>query len=216
MPLTTCYGISDYTDANTGESDGKFTIKLHFSGKESIKEETKIFLEKLKSFEQYIIDSAVENSEAWFGKKASREIVEDRYFPFLKMGKDKETKKEDPSKGYYFRPRVNNYNGEWDVKLYDTSKNLIFPTEDPSHTPVDFVPTSGSDVGCGIECKHIWIGAKGWGVSWALKQAVVTPRAVEMSNDDCQLDISDYVPEGTFVSNIPPPVPEKVKETLKN
>ena len=191
IPSMTCWGITDYVDPSTGESDGKFSIKLHFSGKDNLSEDSKNALEKLKNFEEQILQDAVSNSEAWFGKRQTREIVEYGYFPFLKMGKNSETKQPDPEKGVYFRPKVNCYSGSWDVEIFDPEGNPLFPNEtEDSSTPMDFVP-SGSEVTCGIECKQIWIGAKGWGISWALKQCVVIPKISENIKGKLQLEISD-------------------------
>jgi hypothetical protein len=191
LPSMTCWGITDFTDQTTGESDGKFSIKLHFSGKENYQsDESQKTLEKLKEFEQQVLRDAVTNSEAWFGKKQTREIVEFSYFPFLKPGKNAETKQPDPEKGTYFRPKVNCYNGKWDVEIFDPEGTPLFPSENDAETPIDFVP-SGSEVTCGIECKQIWVGAKGWGLSWALKQCVVIPKKTDNSTGKLQLDISD-------------------------
>lgn len=202
LPSMTCWGITDFTDQTTGESDGKFSIKLHFSGKENYQsDESQKTLEKLKEFEQQVLRDAVINSEAWFGKKQTREIVEFSYFPFLKPGKNAETKQPDPEKGTYFRPKVNCYNGKWDVEIFDPEGTPLFPSENDAETPIDFVP-SGSEVTCGIECKQIWVGAKGWGLSWALKQCVVIPKKTENSTGKLQLDISDD--EKKVLYNPPP------------
>ena len=160
-----------------------------------------------------MINDAVANSEAWFGKKLSRELVEDRYFPFLKVGKNKETKEPDPSRGYYFSPKVNCYSGKWDVEIFDTDRTMVFPSEDESATPMDFVP-SGSDVTCGIECKYIWLGAKGWGISWALKQTVVVPKYSENTTGQLQFEVaaSDAAPR-PIVAPAAAPVEEVVQET---
>jgi hypothetical protein len=214
LPSMTCWGITDFTDQTTGESDGKFSIKLHFSGKENYQsDESQKTLEKLKEFEQQVLRDAVTNSEAWFGKKQTREIVEYGYFPFLKPGKNPETKQPDPEKGTYFRPKVNIYNGKWDVEIFDPEGTPLFPSEVESETPIDFVP-SGSEVTCGIECKQIWIGAKGWGISWALKQCVVIPKKSENSTGKLQLDISDD--DKQVMYNAPQAEkPDDVEETEK-
>ena len=65
---------------------------------------------------------------------------------------------------------------------------MVFPSEDESLTPMDFI-TKGSEVTCGIECKYIWLGAKGWGISWALKQCVVKPKTNENAEGLLQLDV---------------------------
>ena len=214
LPSMTCWGITDFTDPSTGESDGKFSIKLHFSGKENYQsEESQKTLEKLREFEQQVLSDAVTNSEAWFGKKQTREIVEFSYFPFLKPGKNPETKQPDPEKGIYFRPKVNIYNGKWDVEIFDPEGTPLFPSEVESETPIDFVP-SGSEVTCGIECKQIWVGAKGWGLSWALKQCVVIPKKTENSTGKLQLDISDD--DKQVMYNAPPAEkPDDVEDNEK-
>ena len=208
LPGMTCWGIEDYTDKDTGESDGKFKIKLHFRDDGS--DEAKESLEKLQKFEDQIINDAVANSEAWFGKKLSRELVEDRYFPFLKVGKNKETREPDPSRGYYFSPKVNCYSGKWDVEVFDTDRTMVFPSEDESATPMDFVP-AGSDVTCGIECKYIWLGAKGWGISWALKQTVVVPKYSENTTGKLQLEVHSSTTAQSVASS-EPKVEEQVTE----
>lgn len=206
LPLMTCWGIEDFTDKDTGESDGKFKIKLHFRDDGS--DESKEAIAKLQAFEECIISDAVSNSEAWFGKKLSRELAEDRYFNFIKVGKNKETKEPDPSRGYYFSPKVNCYNNKWDLEIFDSSNKLVFPSEDESLTPMDFVP-AGSEVTCGLECKYIWLGAKGWGVSWALKQCVVTPKITDSVIGKLQLEVhSDSIP----IMMVSPPVQPKVDE----
>jgi hypothetical protein len=213
LPPMTCWGITDYTDQATGESDGKFSIKLHFTGKGNLSEESTLALEKLRDFEQQILADAVTNSEAWFGKKQTREIVEFSYFPFLKPGKNSETKQPDPEKGIYFRPKVNCYSEKWDVEVFDPEGSMLFPNENEAETPMDFVP-SGSEVTCGIECKHIWVGAKGWGISWALKQCVVIPKLQENSTGKLMLDLSEK--EKSAMYNAPPPVvPEPEDEVVE-
>ena len=188
LPVMACWGIEDFTDRETGESDGKFKIKLHFRDDNS--DESKEALRKLQAFENQIINDAVSNSEAWFGKKLSRELAEDRYFPFLKVGKNKETKEPDASRGHYFSPKVNCYSGKWDLEIFDPNKTMMFPSENESETPIDFVP-AGSEVTCGIECKYIWLGAKGWGISWALKQVVVTPKYSDTTSGKLQLEVME-------------------------
>ena len=207
VPATKCWGIEDYVDQQTQESDGKFKIKLHFNSNGT--PESNEALEKLIAFEQKVIDDAVINSEAWLGKKLGRELVEDRYTPFLKVGKNKETREADPSKGHYFSPKVNCYDNKWDVEVFDIdSKEKVFPSEDEDKTPADFV-AKGSDVICGIECKYIWVGAKGWGITWALKQCAVKPKEMEQSDGFLQLDLGQ---PKTSSSTVPATKEEEVVE----
>ena len=65
-PLLMTWGVSDFVDEKTGESDGKYTLSLNFPNEEYANASTNKFLEKLKAFENQIIDDAVVNSEAWW------------------------------------------------------------------------------------------------------------------------------------------------------
>ena len=214
IPATKCWGIEDYVDPATQESDGKFKAKFHFTDNGS--PESQEALEKLKAFEEKLIQDAVANSMPWFGKKLSRELVEDRYMGFLKVGKNKETKEPDPSRGYYFSPKVNCYDNKWDIEIFNIeNQSMVFPSENSGdRTPVDFV-SKGDDVIGGIECKYVWIGPKGWGVTWALKQCAVKPKEMESTEGLLQLDLGQ-----SFDSPAPAPIVKKtpkpqVQETVE-
>ena len=216
IPATKCWGIEDYVDPATQESDGKFKAKFHFTDNGS--PESQEALEKLKAFEEKLIQDAVANSMPWFGKKLSRELVEDRYMGFLKVGKNKETKEPDPSRGYYFSPKVNCYDNKWDIEIFNIENQImVFPGEDVGdRTPVDYV-TKGDDVIGGIECKYVWIGPKGWGVTWALKQCAVKPKEHESIEGLLQLDLGQSFNSTPVVkrAHIAPKVQETVEETVE-
>jgi hypothetical protein len=177
-PMMTQWGIGDFVDKETGESDGKYSMSLNFPNPEYSSAATDDLLAKFKAFEEQILNDAVANSEVWWGEKMSREVVKHTFFPFLKYPKNKDTKKTDYTKPPSIRVKVPYYNGKWDVELYDTASRKIFPDESkPELTPIDFVPKS-SRVACVIKCTGIWIGGKGWGLTWKLVQAVAQkPRA---------------------------------------
>ena len=189
LPLMMTWGISDFTDEKTGESDGKFSMQLNFPNTEYATNETNIALEKLKAFEEQLIVDAVTNSEAWFGKKQSREIVEYGFFPFMKYPKNKETKTTDYSRAPSIRPKVPKYGDDWKVEVYDTKMNLLFPCPSLS-SPIDLVPKQ-SNVASVIACGGIWIGGKGWGLTWKLIQCVVKPQLMESVFGKCHIQLSE-------------------------
>ena len=170
------WGVSDYTDEKTGESDGKFTMSLNFPNADYSNKQSEAFLEKLKEFEDHIVDDAVKHTEAWFGKERSREVIKDSFFPFIKYPRDKLTKKLDYSKAPNIRVKVPNYGGEWkNLEIYDTKQQLLFPSDNENLTPIDLVPKK-SQVACVIQCGGIWTaGGNSWGVIWKLNQCVVKP-----------------------------------------
>jgi hypothetical protein len=188
-PLMMTWGISDYTDEKTGESDGKFTISLNFPNDQYKTDATYQFLKKLKEFENQILDDAVKNSEAWFGDELSRDVVKHNFFPFLKYSKDKNTKKIDLTKPPAIRAKVPNYDGRWAIEIYDTNQKLIFPCDNDRMTPQDFI-TKLSKVACVIQCGGLWFGGKGWGITWKLNQCVVKPQEVVSVYGKCHIELS--------------------------
>lgn len=194
-PLMITWGISDYCDEQ-GNSDGKFSISLSFPNDDYKTDDSDLFLQKCKDFENKIIDDAVLNSELWFGKKKSRELVEDSFFPFLKWSKDKTTKAYDYTKPPSLKIKVPCYKDKntgldkWSCQLYDVDYNLIFPNELKQNlTPMDLVPR-GSNVVCGFQCTGIWTGGKGWGITWKLVQAIVKPKVIISIYDRCHIRLS--------------------------
>ena len=187
-PLMMTWGIADFVDEK-GESDGKFSISLNFPNDEYKTSATTTFLDKLKEFENCILDEAVKNSELWWGEPMSREVVKHTFFPFLKYSKNKDTKKIDLTKPPSIRAKVPCYGDKWAVELYDTKSNLIFPSEDPTQTPPDFVPKL-SNIACVLQCGGIWIGGKGWGLTWKMIQGVVKPRISDSVYGKCHINLS--------------------------
>lgn len=188
-PLMMTWGISDFTDEKTGESDGKFTISLNFPNDQYKTEVTTDFLKKLKEFENQILDDAVKNSEVWFGEELSKDVVKHNFFPFIKYSKDKNTKKLDLTKPPSIRAKVPNYDGRWAIEIYDTNQKLIFPCDNDRMTPQDFI-TKLSKVACVLQCGGLWFGGKGWGVTWKLNQCVVKPQEIISVYGKCHIALS--------------------------
>jgi hypothetical protein len=81
------------------------------------------------------------------------------------------------------------YDGKWGIEIYNTKNDLIFPCEDSRLTPVEFVPKL-SNVACVLQCGGIWIGGKGWGLTWKVVQCVVKPKEVVTIYGKCQIQLS--------------------------
>ena len=187
-PLMMTWGIADFVDEK-GESDGKYSISLNFPNEEYSTAPCDLFLKKLKDFENQILDDAVKNSELWWGDSMSREVCKHTFFPFIKYSKTKDTKKIDLSKPPSVRAKVPFYSGKWGIEIYDTKQNQIFPCENDNLTPMDFVPKLSS-VACVLQCGGIWIGGKGWGLTWKVIQCVVKPREVVSVYGRCHIQLS--------------------------
>jgi hypothetical protein len=188
----TTWGISDFVDQTTGVSDGKFSISLSFPNQEYATKNSTMFLDKVKAFETAILNEAVKNSELWWGEKLTHDILKYSFFPILKFPKIKGTKKSDMTKSPTLSAKVPFYekDNRWNVELYDTNGSLIFPCENEEMTPAHFVPKL-SNVACVLQCGGIWIGGKGWGVTWKLVQAVVKPKEVVTVFGKCHIKLSE-------------------------
>lgn len=188
-PLMTTWGIGDFVNEQ-GESDGKYNISLVFPNEDYSTKSSTAFLEKMKEFENQILEDAVANSELWWGEKMSRELVKHTFFPFLKYAKMKDSKKIDVTKPPHIKAKVPIWEGKWGVEIYDTKNNMLFPCENEDMTPMDFVPRL-SNVACVIQCGGIWIGGKGWGLTWKLVQCVVKPKEVASVFGRCHVQLSE-------------------------
>lgn len=224
-PLMMTWGVSDFVD-DKGESDGKFSITLNFPSKDYENQSTTDFLTKLKAFENQILDDAVTNSELWWGEPMTREICKHTFFPILKYSKDPKTKKIDLTRAPSIRAKVPFYENKWAVEIYDTKSNMIFPCENTELTPSDFIPKMSS-VACVLQCGGIWIGGKGWGLTWKLVQCIVKPKVTYSIAGKCQIQLSeaekdvienqdikededDYHQESSTTQQVSAPVHEKV------
>ena len=222
-PLMMTWGISDFVDEKTGESDGKYSMSLVFPNEDNKTPDssTSTFLKKLKDFEEQILKDAVKNSDAWFGEELSREVVERTFVPFLKYTKDKVTKKIDHTKSPSIRARILKYNNKWGVKVYDTTSTLLFPCDNENMTPMDFVPKM-SQVATVLECGGLWFGGKGWGITWKVNQCFVKPQenffiSVEGSNEEPVVNTTvdeEPVVNTTVDDSDEEPVPKK--KIIKN
>ena len=189
-PMMLTWGIADFVDKETGDSDGKYSLALQFPSAEYTKPATELFLTKVKELENKVIDEAVAKAEVWFDEPLSREVLKHNFFPFLKYSKNKDTKKIDLTKAPTMKAKVPFYDGKWGLEIYDTKQTRIFPSEDANLTPLDFVP-SKSQVACVLQCGGIWIGGKGWGVTWKVTQCVVKPRENMSISGKCHVFLSE-------------------------
>jgi hypothetical protein len=69
-------------------------------------------------------------------------------------------------------------------------KVVFFPSGDPDITPVDLIPKL-SKIACTIQCTGIWVGGKGWGLTWKLIGGVVKPKVQEDVRGVCHIRLTD-------------------------
>ena len=154
------FGLSVFTAEGGGQE--KHSINLSFTGYQS-EGEVKAFYDAITALDAAIIDQAVANSKAWFGKVQSKEVISAFYTPSVKFGKD-------TSKDYPPTMKLNlRRNGAtYDTKFYDTTGSPF------KGLPVAEMLAKGSQVTALMECSDVWIAATGkFNLRWNVTQLVV-------------------------------------------
>ena len=158
--LSAPFGLSTFIDDKTGAV--KYILDISFRGSE---EDPKImqFQEKMVQLDDYLLDQAVERSKEWFGKKQSKEVVENFYRPIVKPAKDP-TKYAPTMK---FKIQTKRGDGTIDVEAFDSDRN-------PLDIKDAMVP--GVKIQAIIEASSVWFVNKTmFGISWRLVQIKVLP-----------------------------------------
>jgi hypothetical protein len=195
-PKMQTWGIQDFKDKKTGESDGKFKLSLNFPIDSN--PETEMFKEKMEQFYNKVIDLVEANSPSFFGKKKVRESIIDSSFPILKYPKIKESSELDYSKPPALSVKVENfysqeekkYTDHLDVHIYDRQKRLLYPNEDTFDHPSNHVGKLSTIVAL-LKCNSIWVGATNWGITFSVTQIIVVNPGDNINSSVCQIKIDD-------------------------
>ena len=153
------FGLSTYTDDKTGAV--KYSLDISFRGME---EDPKIqlFHDKMSELDNHLMNTAVSNSKDWFGKKQSKEVVENFYRPLVKPAKD--PAKYAPTMKFKIMTKRD---GNIDVDAYDGQRQKV---------NLQDALTSGVKLQAIIEAGSVWFVNKTmFGISWKLVQVKVLP-----------------------------------------
>lgn len=152
------FGVSEYVPENNS-GPTKYSLDASFKG---VPDDMRLnrFLETARSIDTRMIDLAVENSKAWFGKQMSREVVEELYRPLVKLSKTPE--KYAPTIKYKIRPARDGGAG-MNVEAFNHKRE-----------PFDMGDfQSGSSVKCIVDFAPIWFVNKQFGVTLSIVQLEV-------------------------------------------
>jgi hypothetical protein len=153
-----------YNESNESES-GAYSMLLQFPiGKHKTPGTNDLF-NKLKDFENKLLDDAVANSLEWFGDELTIEQVTQNFNPILIYPKDKETNEDDLTKPASFKVIIPKSKNNWNVEIFDDNNNWLFPCADTTKTPMDFI-NKKSYIRTILKCTNIWIYNNTWGVTW--------------------------------------------------
>lgn len=174
-PLMLTWGVNKMVDDQTNKVS--YSASLQFPSSDYANEETSEFLEKMKAFEEQILDDSVKHSKEWFGKKQPREVAEALFNPMLKYPKDKNTGEFDLCRPPTLRLKVPYWEGKFNVEFYDMNGETIFNETNASLVLENqefetILPKASHMIAC-IRCNGIWYANGKFGVTWVLVQAMV-------------------------------------------
>ena len=182
-PLMLTWGISDY------EGNERYEMALQFPSEDYRDDKTNKFLQVMADFENKIKEDALKNSKEWFGKQhKSMDVLEALWTPMLKYMKNKETGEPDKTKAPSLRVKVPCYDGVWKPNIFNLEHQKVFPTNDATLTPMDFIH-KGDQISTVIQCGGIWYANGKFGVTWRLLQAVAQPKID--TNSVCQIELDE-------------------------
>ncbi|AGE56588.1 hypothetical protein ATCVNEJV2_309L [Acanthocystis turfacea Chlorella virus NE-JV-2] len=158
------FGISAYRERPDMEPQS-YSADLSFRGMDT-DDNIATFYNKIQALDSHLLDAAVENSVEWFGKKKSRELLEDTYRPLTKVDA---AGKFAPNMKF----KIAMQNGAPNVRVFDTDKKAI---------TVDDIPR-GSKVKIIAEIASIWMVGSGtmWGLTFRAAQILVVSKPASLN-----------------------------------
>ena len=139
----------------------KYSVELSFSGMNNDKSLQR-FYENLCAMDEHLIEAGMSNSLSWFkSKSASRDVVEAKYSPIVKVPLDKETGAELTQYPKRLRLKVPYYDGKFNCEVYDKEGNKI-------EAPLDQVLVRGTRVKAIIQCVGLWVASGNYMCQWKL------------------------------------------------
>lgn len=148
------FGLSSYTDETTKKTS--YSLDLSFDGESDSQE----LEEKLKTLDDYIIETVADNSQEWLGKKYKADMLrETLYTPLVRPGKDAY-----PSK-IKLKIITDMKTGDFIPEAYNSQRERV---------PLDSIE-KGQKVMCIIDLNQIWIVGNKFGVSMRLQQCLLEP-----------------------------------------
>ena len=209
-PLMLTWGLNENEpfDGKSGPKTYDFT--LQFPNEEYSSDATQKFLKNFKALEQFIKDSAVENSRDWLGKaKMTAEVVDALWSPMVKYPKDQESGEFDYSRQPQVRVKVPFWDGEFNVEIYDPDQKLLFPNE--NGVELKDLITKGSQMATVLQCGGVWVASGKFGLTLRLFQAVVKPK--ESLKGKCHIALAKEEKE-KLLSESDPVEEDKEKEKV--
>lgn len=163
--LRTPFGLNVFE----GDTGAKHSFNLRISGSEaSVK--VKAFHEFLITMDKFMVDHAVKNSKAWFGKEKSRDAISELYVPCIKVSAktDKEGNSYPPTMKINIKRKKDST--DFDCLFYGAESKSDPNAAPLRDTPVEDLIRKGAEMTCIISCTGVWFADKKFGLGWKASQ----------------------------------------------
>jgi hypothetical protein len=163
--LRTPFGLNVFE----GDNGAKYSFNLRIRGGDT-NPKIKAFESLLTTLDKFMVDHAVKNSKAWFGKDKSRDALMETYVPCLKVSQktDKEGNSYAPTMKINIKRKKDD--SDFDCLFYGAeskSDPSVAPIRD---TPIEDLLRKGAEMTSIIECTGVWFAGGKFGLGWKAKQ----------------------------------------------
>ena len=155
------FGVTPYQETPGGDIQS-YSVDVSFRG-----DDPKIddFRKKIEALDDLLIRMATENSEAWFGRKMTRDLVSEFYRKLLNN--------KNPQYPPTLRAKVGvGFNGEISAQFYDEKR---------SSTNIEYL-AKGATVKLICELSSVWFVNKTFGATFRLVQGAVVTKPDRLTN----------------------------------
>jgi len=149
--MSSPFGVSTYDDASDGKRS--YSLDASFKGYDT-NAKLNGFLTKCRAFDELLIETAAQNSKAWFGKEMSKDMIA---VLFRKSIRDASDPKYAPTLRLKITPTT---------EYYDEHQNRV---------SMDYI-TKGTSFRAIVELSSVFFVNKQFGVTWRIVQLAVTSR----------------------------------------
>jgi len=150
------YGLGSYTDENTHKTTYSLDLSLDPSDPNCVDLE-----EKLKAFDERILDTVVANSQEWLGKKYTKAVLQEALFkPMVRPSKNG-----DYPSTIKLKVLQDGKSGSFIPEAYNTRREQV---------PLDSIE-KGQKVMAIIDINQIWFIDNKFGVTVRLQQCLLEP-----------------------------------------
>ena len=154
--LRSPYGLSTYTDEGTGRTSYSLDLSFDTDNAEAME-----LREKMVQLDDLIVQTVVENSKEWLGKKFNEAVCREAlYKPLVRQGKE-------PYPDTLKLKILTNDKGDFVPEAYNTARERI---------DLDKIE-KGQKVTCIVDMVQIWFIDNKFGVTVRLQQALLEPSA---------------------------------------